>query len=116
MRRATRTVRRPGEILGRRRRGGGRLPERDRLAGLRHVVNAHDLHAALQADEGSRQRAGKALLRRRRLRPDLADEPLAAGAQQHRTAEALRSEAHTSELQSLMRRSYAVFCLKKKKT
>src|SRR3546814_3962730 len=28
--------------------------------------------------------------------------------------EALRSEEHTSELQSLMRISYAVFCLKKK--
>src|SRR3546814_3121545 len=27
-----------------------------------------------------------------------------------------RSEAHTSELQSLMRISYAVYCLKKKKT
>src|SRR3546814_3934455 len=39
----------------------------------------------------------------------------------HRRAEieyvplALRSEEHTSELQSLMRISYAVFCLKKKK-
>src|SRR3546814_5131755 len=38
-----------------------------------------------------------------------------------RTTEALtrqnkRSEEHTSELQSLMRISYAVFCLKKKKT
>src|SRR3546814_5111399 len=30
--------------------------------------------------------------------------------------EALRSEEHTSELQSLMRISYAVFCLIKKKT
>src|SRR3546814_7592284 len=30
-------------------------------------------------------------------------------------AAALRSEAHTSELQSLMRNSYAVFCLKKQK-
>src|SRR3546814_2437883 len=30
--------------------------------------------------------------------------------------EVLRSEEHTSELQSLMRISYAVFCLKKKKT
>src|SRR3546814_6460811 len=29
---------------------------------------------------------------------------------------ALRSEEHTSELQSLMRTSYAVFCLKKNKT
>src|SRR3546814_4690932 len=28
---------------------------------------------------------------------------------------AIRSEEHTSELQSLMRTSYAVFCLKKKK-
>src|SRR3546814_1841516 len=31
------------------------------------------------------------------------------------TADAGRSEEHTSELQSLMRISYAVFCLKKKK-
>src|SRR3546814_4863127 len=36
-----------------------------------------------------------------------------AGAQ--RVIEQLRSEEHTSELQSLMRTSYAVFCLKKKK-
>src|SRR3546814_2582995 len=32
-----------------------------------------------------------------------------------RLTEDLRSEEHTSELQSLMRISYAVFCLKKKK-
>src|SRR3546814_7115846 len=32
------------------------------------------------------------------------------------TGEAPRSEEHTSELQSLMRISYAVLCLKKKKT
>src|SRR3546814_6409260 len=31
-----------------------------------------------------------------------------------RSKDALRSEEHTSELQSLMRISYAVFCLKKK--
>src|SRR3546814_1294788 len=31
-------------------------------------------------------------------------------------AEGTRSEEHTSELQSLMRISYAVFCLKKKKS
>src|SRR3546814_2608435 len=37
--------------------------------------------------------------------------------EQHRAATArwMRSEEHTSELQSLMRNSYAVFCLKKKK-
>src|SRR3546814_10852022 len=35
--------------------------------------------------------------------------------QQHQgTQRCLRSEEHTSELQSLMRSSYAVFCLKKK--
>src|SRR3546814_3194771 len=32
-----------------------------------------------------------------------------------RVVEGMRSEEHTSELQSLMRISYAVFCLKKKK-
>src|SRR3546814_7338022 len=32
-----------------------------------------------------------------------------------RTSAETRSEEHTSELQSLMRTSYAVFCLKKKK-
>src|SRR3546814_12884156 len=39
-------------------------------------------------------------------------EPVPRG-EAHR--ERLRSEEHTSELQSLMRISYAVFCLKKKK-
>src|SRR3546814_5245864 len=34
--------------------------------------------------------------------------------QRARVADHLRSEEHTSELQSLMRISYAVFCLKKK--
>src|SRR3546814_5177477 len=34
---------------------------------------------------------------------------------QHQIDVALRSEEHTSELQSLMRISYAVFCLKKNK-
>src|SRR3546814_1686660 len=38
--------------------------------------------------------------------------PRAAGAQRGQG----RSEEHTSELQSLMRISYAVFCLKKKNT
>src|SRR3546814_9919451 len=46
---------------------------------------------------------------------EVADDPLDEGHlldQRH----AERSEEHTSELQSLMRISYAVFCLKKKKT
>src|SRR3546814_10902579 len=49
--------------------------------------------------------------------PQPADRP--SGHRQHRAddaaAYAQRSEEHTSELQSLMRISYAVFCLKKKK-
>src|SRR3546814_5141737 len=38
-----------------------------------------------------------------------------AGLPQHAQVSDMRSEEHTSELQSLMRISYAVFCLKKKK-
>src|SRR3546814_1819886 len=38
-----------------------------------------------------------------------------AAVESARLSRHLRSEEHTSELQSLMRISYAVFCLKKKK-
>src|SRR3546814_10701020 len=41
---------------------------------------------------------------------------VAAGNRGVDRADLARSEEHTSELQSLMRISYAVFCLKKKKT
>src|SRR3546814_1092383 len=43
------------------------------------------------------------------------DESSTQLASDHWLGEASRSEEHTSELQSLMRISYAVFCLKKKK-
>src|SRR3546814_5593164 len=46
------------------------------------------------------------------LLPDIAALGKADAVQLHR----IRSEEHTSELQSLMRISYAVFCLKKKHT
>src|SRR3546814_4151562 len=42
--------------------------------------------------------------------------PPRSGNAPSRNADCARSEEHTSELQSLMRISYAVFCLKKKKT
>src|SRR3546814_4117794 len=50
------------------------------------------------------------------LRPDERFRPLRqpCGLPPPRSGEELRSEEHTSELQSLMRISYAVFCLKKK--
>src|SRR3546814_7797029 len=40
---------------------------------------------------------------------------IAEAGQDNALSDAYRSEEHTSELQSLMRISYAVFCLKKKK-
>src|SRR3546814_1783417 len=46
------------------------------------------------------------------LRPAIAGRPRRA----HQGCSGNRSDEHTSELQSLMRISYAVFCLKKKKT
>src|SRR3546814_6863700 len=42
-------------------------------------------------------------------------ESFPTGFVRHRLLPCSRSEEHTSELQSLMRISYAVFCLKKKK-
>src|SRR3546814_5790763 len=51
---------------------------------------------------------------RRDPRPDHAEPGLEAGREERRSG--FRSEEHTSELQSLLRISYAVFCLKKKKT
>src|SRR3546814_10288709 len=96
-------------------------------------------HAAAQIDE-RRRRADLVRQPRRerdRLRLRLGDRgaierlrsgkdmkalPVGPGVQQaadqrrHRLRIDPRSEEHTSELQSLMRTSYAVFCLKKKKT
>src|SRR3546814_5089059 len=48
------------------------------------------------------------------LRPRHRGRHCAAGSDPGRHGASLRSEEHTSELQSLMRISYAVFCLKKK--
>src|SRR3546814_3015462 len=58
------------------------------------------------------QRAAAALLDQfARQRREAAALPFGCGDQRH---DMRRSEEHTSELQSLMRISYAVFCLKKK--
>src|SRR3546814_1547636 len=65
---------------------------------------------------GSPSRARRVLARARRAKANAIASATAStqnGAQCPATA--LRSEEHTSELQSLMRISYAVFCLKKKK-
>src|SRR3546814_12781308 len=56
MRSATRTLRRPGEILGRRRRGGGSLPEPDHLRGTYHVVNTTPPNPAHHRERSGRER------------------------------------------------------------
>src|SRR3546814_10707863 len=65
------------------------------------TIDADFKHAAViaESDHGQRQQ---------RLEVVVVIEP-------HRQTAVDRSEEHTSELQSLMRISYAVFCLKKKK-
>src|SRR3546814_1395052 len=67
------------------------------------------------------RRVGRGAAGRRsaRLRPPLPRPPAATGGRPPALggagrSRAVRSEEHTSELQSLMRISYAVFCLKKK--
>src|SRR3546814_5474022 len=61
-------------------------------------------HLPLPQRSGPRQRLWKVRCRRAILATGAFERPIA-----------FRSEEHTSELQSLMRISYAVFCLKKKK-
>src|SRR3546814_5450544 len=59
---------------------------------------------------------GLAPCARRGLRPAAPRPPLRPAHPRTGRRDGRRSEEHTSELQSLMRISYAVFCLKKKKT
>src|SRR3546814_6229188 len=62
------------------------------------------------AEEGTTLVAAHFLLQR----IEVAEDALRGGQAVLPAVERLRSEEHTSELQSLMRISYAVFCLKKK--
>src|SRR3546814_4462891 len=76
----------------------------------------HEHHIALDPVHRSARQAGGRL----NARDDACRTEQNEAAEDHRRAVApvdpsSRSEEHTSELQSLMRISYAVFCLKKKK-
>src|SRR3546814_19062264 len=71
------------------------------IRGHRHPGGHHHGHAIARQDARAQPAFGRPALDHRL--------PVAPGAGE-------RSEEHTSELQSLMRISYAVFCLKKKKT
>src|SRR3546814_6192274 len=64
-----------------------------------------------QGCEGARCQRSIVMLPRMKVRTEIGEEVTEQQPHQAR----LRSEEHTSELQSLMRISYAVFCLKKKK-
>src|SRR3546814_2489001 len=68
----------------------------------------------LRFDQGDE--AGAGLRKGQRYRQHLGkrDEARVADDQVDRLGDVIRSEEHTSELQSLMRISYAVFCLKNK--
>src|SRR3546814_10690398 len=75
-----------------------------------------DIETSAQAAEALRPIAGQfafALFAPGIIGTGLLAVPVLAGSAAYAVTE--RSEEHTSELQSLMRISYAVFCLKKKK-
>src|SRR3546814_10065703 len=75
-------------------------------------LSAQVVHVELTLGELGRHALGIFLLDRFRRLLDEADDIAHA---EDAAGDTLRSEEHTSELQSLMRISYAVFCLKKKK-
>src|SRR3546814_5767660 len=83
-----------GQIIGERRRHG-----------LRHHDRAGEMHH--RPDAMTREDVGEQL--------GIPDVALIERYFRRNEAARARSEEHTSELQSLMRISYAVFCLKKKK-
>src|SRR3546814_914768 len=93
--------------------GHGVQPRRPRLPDGGAQLHRRKLprRAARQAGRGRRTRQGGfPRLAQDSLQEGLGRTGLAGRIWRHR-----RSEEHTSELQSLMRISYAVFCLKKKK-
>src|SRR3546814_10028639 len=94
-----------------------------RLPGRRHLRRVRPVHGAVGDAVADRQPPVSLGL------PDGARRALDAADQHYATfskaaswwrclnwTASIRSEEHTSELQSLMRISYAVFCLKKKNT
>src|SRR3546814_7400952 len=92
-----------GRIGGHARGGGERVADRDRGAEQFVIAARRDMRLRAQRIEPGEQidiGAGERAIVERLERDARSGEP--------------RSEEHTSELQSLMRISYAVFCLKQK--
>src|SRR3546814_8174508 len=78
-------------------------------AAVEHLTMKHDLAQLARFDPLSR--SSSSIVKNPTCSRMAIHIPIAVG-----VSGAGRSEEHTSELQSLMRTSYAVFCLKKKKT
>src|SRR3546814_6778781 len=80
-------------------------------------VDVENLAGAGKQGEMRGDRVPPGVLRQHRAAAaiDAQDQRTAVEGAEHQGDPAVRSEEHTSELQSLMRISYAVFCLKKKK-
>src|SRR3546814_6260798 len=90
--------------------GAAAEPRTGRTGGARAGRPAHRRAQPQEPDEaGARRHSAAGDPRAQEARLRRADRRLAE-------ARPARSEEHTSELQSLMRISYAVFCLKKKKS
>src|SRR3546814_1370229 len=95
-------------------------PRSTRTDTLLSLHDALPIFGAVQLDAGTSQKAGTGALIQAFRSAD-SGRTLVAASEKRRARPASedelanRSEEHTSELQSLMRISYAVFCLKKKK-
>src|SRR3546814_9233599 len=100
------------------------MVEREGIARARAAVATADIVLAMAGEDGRFEPVEtQAPVIRVMSRSDLSGEPAGPDSDgiHHLSAVtgdglAARSEEHTSELQSLMRISYAVFCLKKKTT
>src|SRR3546814_10862016 len=121
--------------LGWRRKTAGKAGDRDRAVnwmGLREVARDGQNCGAGASQSGRTRNGGGAIVavaanvaaalpgnaairRHRHLQTHFARLDSGQARAQGQQAPKKRSEEHTSELQSLMRISYAVFCLKKKK-
>src|SRR3546814_7268808 len=95
--------------------GGATALSKTDAHGTRRVAELSTAEdAALEVARSEQRVIAKVNPRIIEVDPLMRDRDIEAARQDSEFAE-LRSEEHTSELQSLMRISYAVFCLKKKK-
>src|SRR3546814_10792380 len=90
------------------------FPHTTLFRSLSQLIEAKDFGELADIRAGARDAAIEGVMLKRRDSPYVPGRR--AGLWYKWKRDPLRSEEHTSELQSLMRISYAVFCLKKKKT